>query len=89
MTWHRAAVWLDRRPSVRTGTRRTMTAMCPHCGTTFAGWMDLTPRHSTVVDAFSGQPSLTVCPGSQQNPRNAESDARTLWNGTPNRRFAG
>lgn len=50
--------------------------MCPHCGrivrVTTGG---LTYRHFD-------------CPGSRQNPRCAESDARPLWNGKPNPHLA-
>ena len=60
-----------------------MTGMCPHCGEEVALEDGLTVYHDW--------PKLTrqICPGSRQNYRCAESDARPLWNGEPNLRFAG
>lgn len=51
-----------------------MTGMCPHCGDIVAVVNTLTVDHDG-------------CPGSQQIPRCAESDARPLWNGEPNPHF--
>lgn len=57
------------------------TGMCPHCGEILKMTGELTPTHDW--------PKLMrqVCPGSQQNPRNAESDGRPLWNGESNPHF--
>lgn len=57
--------------------------MCPHCGEEVAIVNGLTAFHDQAEDA------ARTCPGSGQNPRCAESDARPLWNGEPNRRFRG
>lgn len=59
--------------------------MCPHCGE------DVFLGAVTGLTEFHNYPKLSrqVCPGSGQNPRCAESDARLLWNGEPNLRFAG
>lgn len=61
------------------------TAMCPHCGEDVPIKRGLTIEHSVFV----GNPldPWAWCPGSRQNPRCAESDARPLWNGKPNPRF--
>jgi len=56
--------------------------MCPHCGALVeCGADSLTPYHDWPI------PTRQVCPGSKQNPRCAESDARPLWNGQPNPHF--
>lgn len=56
------------------------TGMCPHCGEIVrlseGDW--LTATHDWP------KPTRQVCPGSQQNPRNPESDGRPLWNGEAN-----
>lgn len=60
-----------------------MADMCPHCGALLdVGSDGLTPYHDWP------KPLRVVCPGSKQNPRRAESDARVLWNGKPNERYA-
>lgn len=59
------------------------TGMCPHCGDEVTLSGSLTTMHDWPH--FTRQ----MCPGSGQIPRNAESDARPLWNGEPNRRFTG
>lgn len=50
--------------------------MCPHCGWTYQpdgdGW-SLVPTHDFP------KPARAVCPGSQQTPRNAQTDRRPLW----------
>lgn len=56
------------------------SGMCPHCGREVDTPHGLTARHVYQSE---------VCPGSLQNPRCAESDARPLWNGEPNARFCG
>lgn len=57
--------------------------MCPHCGA-------LVDVGKDGLTAYHGYPkAVSLCPGSKQNPRNPESDARPLWNGEPNHRFAG
>lgn len=56
---------------------------CPQCGWTYdpatespakgdwgSAW-ELVPTHSSLTRA--------ICPGSQQHPRNAETDRRPLW----------
>jgi hypothetical protein len=52
---------------------------CPHCGKHFSQeeCKPLTPTHNW--------PKITrqVCPGSQQQPRNAETDHRPLWKDLP------
>ena len=58
----------------------SQTGMCPHYGEEVAIKDSLTAYHD--YPPFCRQ----VCPGSKQNPRNAESDARFLWNGEPNKR---
>ena len=57
--------------------------MCPHCGEDVGVTDGLTDYHDYPI------PCRSVCPGVKQNYRNAESDARLLWNGEPNRRFTG
>ena len=57
--------------------------MCPHCGEITGVTGGLVPTHDYP------RPARAVCPGSQQIPRNAESDRRVLWDGHPNRHFAG
>ncbi len=58
--------------------------MCPHCAALCGVGNDsLTPYHNYPL------PTRQVCPGSKQNARCAESDARPLWNGEPNPHFAG
>jgi len=60
--------------------------MCPHCGR-------LVPLAESGLTSFHYEPTPYVtqgeCPGVGQHPRCAESDARPLWNGKPNRRFRG
>ena len=60
-----------------------MSDMYPHCGALVTVNGGLTAYHDWPV--------LTrqVCPGSEQNPRCAESDARPLWNGKPNPHLGG
>lgn len=60
-----------------------LRGMCPHCGgiVRIAKTTHLTYTHNWPK--FTRQ----VCPGSHQNPRNAESDGRPLWNGKPNRHY--
>lgn len=60
-----------------------MIGMCPHCGEDVAVKDSLTAYHDWP------KPTRQVCPGSKQHPRCAESDARPLWNGEPNKRFRG
>ena len=63
------------------------TGMCPHCGAIVrVANGGLTYRHG--IDDEHGR-TIVPCPGSQQNPRCAESDARLLWNGKPNPHFTG
>lgn len=48
--------------------------MCPHCGKTFARLRrSLIPAHDFPV------PCRAACPGSQQHPRNPDTDKRPLW----------
>lgn len=54
-----------------------MTLMCPYCGDLCGVGSDTLTNVHWLMDAV-------VCPGSQQNPRCAQSDARPLWNGKPN-----
>lgn len=58
--------------------------MCPHCGVISRLKLSLTPIHG-----YEDETGYRTCPGSQQNPRNAESDGRVLWNGKPNLYFKG
>lgn len=53
--------------------------MCPHCGE-----LVYTRRRLTAVHRLEADPDRDTCPGSQQIPRNPESDRRPLWNGRPN-----
>lgn len=76
----------DRNAEYEDGSRRSpsgVMGMCPHCGE------DVPIRDS--LTAYHDWPPFcrSVCPGSKQHPRCAESDARPLWNGEPNRRFRG
>lgn len=50
--------------------------MCPYCGEAGFNWCHLIPEHQ-APDSFDS------CPGTGQIPRNAESDRRPLWNGSP------
>ena len=59
-----------------------MSGMCPYCGKEVSVLGGLTVWH------FMG-PLDQTCPGSKQHYRNAESDARPLWNGERNERFCG
>lgn len=73
-----------------TGTRHGMgESQCPYCGWKYPFVHGLVPPHNYVVTAV---PSVVVsvpedeahlevrpCPGSQQAPRNPESDKRPLW----------
>ena len=59
-----------------------MADMCPHCGAPVIVKNSLTVTHSWPI------PTRQVCPGSGQNPRCAESDARPLWNGERNPHIA-
>jgi hypothetical protein len=61
--------------------------MCPHCGMTYdpaeVPWhlrsvSRLVPEHFTSAAAGAER-----CPGSWQNPRNPESDRRSLWKDAP------
>jgi len=58
-------------------------SMCPHCGEVFEGW----PNGGLIPFHDYPKPGRAVCPGSQQNPRNPESDGRPLWNGESNMNF--
>lgn len=69
-------------PDDQTDTRG-VAGMCPHCGQEVGVKGGLTPYHDYPP------PLRAVCPGSKQIPRNAESDARLLWNGKRNERFCG
>lgn len=60
---------------------RQQMNMCPHCGT-LVGVVGLVPTHPWPAG------SEQVCPGSEQNPRCPESDARPLWNGEANPHFS-
>ncbi len=57
--------------------------MCPQCGLLFAR-KDLV--HETLIPEHTEQvgPDLLTCRGTEQHPRNPESDGRILWNGKPN-----
>lgn len=44
--------------------------MCPHCGWRFAATNRLVPKHDV---------NSVPCPGSEQNPRNPDSDKSPLW----------
>jgi hypothetical protein len=57
--------------------------MCPHCGREVGVTDGLTRWH------MENPPLIRGCPGSNQNARNADSDARPLWNGKRNERFRG
>ena len=53
-----------------------MSVMCPHCGKLFERNSGLIPVHTSLYELL---PRATVCPGSEQYPRNPESDQRPLW----------
>jgi hypothetical protein len=57
---------------------------CPHCGMTYDP-RDVPPHLKSVEhlvpEHFFNHPER--CPGSWQNPRNAESDRRPLWKDEP------
>lgn len=53
----------------------SLKGMCPFCGAIIGSISELVPFHYDEKG---------VCPGTQQNPRNPESDRRILWNGKPN-----
>ena len=60
-----------------------MSDMCPYCGELVRTKGSLTAYHDLPQ-------SLGIsCPGSMEYARCAESDARPLWTGEPNRRFTG
>ncbi len=56
-----------------------MKLMCPHCGwiydTDTLGIRELSLMPTHVFPELS----CIVCPGSEQHPRNPESDKRPLW----------
>lgn len=60
-----------------------MKQMCPHCG----GLVGVT-KSGLTYQHFGFDTGL-ACPGSRQNPRCPESDARPLWNGKSNPHFRG
>lgn len=49
--------------------------MCPHCGRLFRKTGKLIPVHGLLEML----PRASCCPGSEQVPRNPESDKRPLW----------
>lgn len=51
--------------------------MCPHCGWIYSALASLVPNHCFPEATF------TVCPGSGQSPRNAETDKRPPWKDAP------
>ncbi len=56
--------------------------MCPHCGRRFSQRQrvnGLVPKHELT----RGEYYQIWCPGSEQNPRNAETDKRVLWKDLP------
>lgn len=61
--------------------------MCPHCGMTYL--YDEVPHHlrsvlgNLVPEHFADEGPPGRCPGSWQNPRNAETDRRPLWKDLP------
>lgn len=65
--------------------------MCPHCGWRFDALLahqnkfgaGLVPEHAYPR---YGPVGGRLCPGSNQNPRNPESDRRPLWKDLPNER---
>lgn len=58
--------------------------MCPHCGLLF-GYADLRDR-LIPGHAVRGYKTGMYCPGSNQNPRNPETDRRPLWKELPDGR---
>jgi hypothetical protein len=52
---------------------------CPHCGREYSAkaCKPLVPKHGLCAER------ITVCPGSGQVPRNAETDRRPLWKDEP------
>ena len=53
--------------------------MCPHCGRTFLPrkCKPLVPKHEWLPNYYATE--SVACPGSEQHPRNADSDKRPLW----------
>lgn len=56
--------------------------MCPHCGALFGHANTKIPVHGLTLRGAR-------CPGSEQVPRNPETDRRALWNGEPNPHLPG
>ena len=65
--------------------------MCPHCGLVYDADEAASKHEATnpdepylysLVPKHDESPGV-ACPGSEQCPRNPESDLRTLWNGEP------
>jgi hypothetical protein len=60
--------------------------MCPHCGWRFDALLarecNLVPRHAYPPTPVGGR----LCPGSEQGPRNPDSDRRPLWKDLPGAR---
>jgi len=59
---------------------RRIEYMCPHCGWRFDALLahdnsGLVPHHAYPPTPVGGR----LCPGSDQAPRNPESDRRPLW----------
>jgi hypothetical protein len=60
------------------------TLQCPHCGWKYdpaLRWGKQTPYELVPTHDFPVFPE--ICPGSQQHPRNPESDKRPFWKDLP------
>ncbi len=60
----------------------TTQYMCPSCGMKYTPEGEsyrLVPKHNLLTAQGERIKSAGECPGSEQCPRNAESDKRPLW----------
>lgn len=61
--------------------------MCPHCGWKYdpadKRWGTKQLPHELVPTHDFPRMCRAVCPGSQQHPRNPETDRRPLWKDLP------
>lgn len=76
-------------PDFADGHAEGAARMCPYCGEDVELVNGLTGAHRLPPPLGLHDPHgpLALCPGGGQNPRNAESDGRPLWNGELNPRF--
>lgn len=60
-------------------TARESRAMCPHCGWTYPSCIAYDNDGVGLVPVHSDASTNYRCDGSEQAPRNPESDRRPLW----------